>query len=130
MWLINSLWALIKVLSSSPSPTSLFCRPDIPIVALPGVDDSYPPQKKSFMLVKYLHDFGRSLKCSVLFSVANNLVGKKEPFYCHLRFTCRTSLCRIFTSYNLNCALNLHTVMLSSSLLLYFSVNMKLKMFQ
>ena len=23
---------------------------------LPGVDDSYPPQKKSFMMLKYMHD--------------------------------------------------------------------------
>ena len=29
---------------------------DIPIVALPGVDDSYPPQKKSFLMLKYMHD--------------------------------------------------------------------------
>ncbi|ETE66288.1 hypothetical protein L345_07934, partial [Ophiophagus hannah] len=28
----------------------------IPIVPLPGVDDSYPPQKKSFMMLKYMHD--------------------------------------------------------------------------
>ena len=28
----------------------------IPVVALPGVDDSYPPQKKSFMMLKYMHD--------------------------------------------------------------------------
>lgn len=25
-------------------------------MALPGVDDSYPPQKKSFMMLKYMHD--------------------------------------------------------------------------
>jgi len=25
-------------------------------VPLPGVDDSYPPQKKSFMMLKYMHD--------------------------------------------------------------------------
>lgn len=28
----------------------------VPVVALPGVDDSYPPQKKSFMMLKYMHD--------------------------------------------------------------------------
>lgn len=28
----------------------------LPLVALPGVDDSYPPQKKSFMMLKYIHD--------------------------------------------------------------------------
>lgn len=33
-----------------PLPVSL------PVVSLPGVDDSYPPQKKSFMMLKYMHD--------------------------------------------------------------------------
>lgn len=28
----------------------------LPLVSLPGVDDSYPPQKKSFMMLKYMHD--------------------------------------------------------------------------
>lgn len=28
----------------------------LPMVSLPGVDDSYPPQKKSFMMLKYMHD--------------------------------------------------------------------------
>uniref|UniRef100_A0A6A7G7Z9 Hexosyltransferase n=2 Tax=Hirondellea gigas TaxID=1518452 RepID=A0A6A7G7Z9_9CRUS len=28
----------------------------IPIIRLKGVDDSYPPQKKSFMMLKYMHD--------------------------------------------------------------------------
>lgn len=28
----------------------------LPLVSLPGVDDSYPPQKKSFMMLKYIHD--------------------------------------------------------------------------
>ncbi|TSK16125.1 Chondroitin sulfate synthase 3 [Bagarius yarrelli] len=35
---------------SVPLPFSL------PVVSLPGVDDSYPPQKKSFMMLKYMHD--------------------------------------------------------------------------
>jgi chondroitin sulfate synthase len=29
---------------------------DIPLVSLPGVDDSYPPQKKSFMMLKFMYD--------------------------------------------------------------------------
>uniref|UniRef100_T1J359 Hexosyltransferase n=1 Tax=Strigamia maritima TaxID=126957 RepID=T1J359_STRMM len=29
---------------------------DIPLVRLKGVDDSYPPQKKSFLMLKYMHD--------------------------------------------------------------------------
>ncbi|XP_017546759.2 chondroitin sulfate synthase 3 [Pygocentrus nattereri] len=28
----------------------------VPVVSLSGVDDSYPPQKKSFMMLKYIHD--------------------------------------------------------------------------
>ncbi|CAD6241274.1 GSCOCG00002607001-RA-CDS [Cotesia congregata] len=28
--------------------------PDLPLVALPKVDDSYPPQKKSFLMLKYM----------------------------------------------------------------------------
>lgn len=28
----------------------------VPVVALPGIDDSYPPQKKSFTMLKYMHD--------------------------------------------------------------------------
>ncbi|KAJ3621440.1 hypothetical protein MTP99_003570 [Tenebrio molitor] len=29
---------------------------DVPLVALPGVDDTYPPQKKSFMMLKHMYD--------------------------------------------------------------------------
>ncbi|KAH1012717.1 chondroitin sulfate synthase 1 isoform X1 [Dendroctonus ponderosae] len=29
---------------------------EIPLVALSGIDDSYPPQKKSFTMLKYMHD--------------------------------------------------------------------------
>ena len=29
---------------------------DLPVVRLKGVDDSYPPQKKSFMMLKYMYD--------------------------------------------------------------------------
>uniref|UniRef100_A0A8C5WBN4 N-acetylgalactosaminyl-proteoglycan 3-beta-glucuronosyltransferase n=1 Tax=Leptobrachium leishanense TaxID=445787 RepID=A0A8C5WBN4_9ANUR len=28
----------------------------MPVISLPGVDDSYPPQKKSFMMIKHMHD--------------------------------------------------------------------------
>lgn len=40
---------------SVPPPALPGERP-LPVVALPGVDDSYPPQKKSFMMLKYMHD--------------------------------------------------------------------------
>ncbi|XP_044579709.1 chondroitin sulfate synthase 1 isoform X1 [Cotesia glomerata] len=30
--------------------------PDLPLVSLPKVDDSYPPQKKSFLMLKYMWD--------------------------------------------------------------------------
>ena len=29
----------------------------LPVVNLPGVDDTYPPLKKSLMMIKYMHDF-------------------------------------------------------------------------
>ncbi|EEC16720.1 chondroitin synthase, putative [Ixodes scapularis] len=29
---------------------------ELPLVALRGVDDAYPPQKKSFLMLKYMHD--------------------------------------------------------------------------
>lgn len=42
----------MEFFSSEGSDTSI----PIPIVPLRGVDDSYPPQKKSFMMLKYMHD--------------------------------------------------------------------------
>lgn len=42
----------VEYFSSEGSDTSL----PLPIVALKNVDDSYPPQKKSFMMLKYMHD--------------------------------------------------------------------------
>lgn len=38
---------------SSEGSTS---RYGVPVVALPSVNDHYPPQKKSFMMLKYMHD--------------------------------------------------------------------------
>ena len=42
----------IAFFSSETSSTTA----DIPLIRLPGVDDSYPPQKKSFMMLKYMHE--------------------------------------------------------------------------
>ncbi|XP_006182727.3 chondroitin sulfate synthase 1 [Camelus dromedarius] len=42
----------VEFFSSEGSDTSI----PIPVVPLRGVDDSYPPQKKSFMMLKYMHD--------------------------------------------------------------------------
>lgn len=42
----------IAFFSSSTSETSA----NIPLVRLSGVDDSYPPQKKSFMMLKYMYE--------------------------------------------------------------------------
>ncbi|OQV14696.1 Chondroitin sulfate synthase 1 [Hypsibius exemplaris] len=39
---------------SSEGSTSSY--PDLPLIALPGVTDAYPPQKKSFLMLKYMHD--------------------------------------------------------------------------
>lgn len=57
-WLyVHRTWAQtvpgrVEFFSSEGSDTSI----PIPIVALKNVDDSYPPQKKSFMMLKYMHD--------------------------------------------------------------------------
>lgn len=56
MWFYRT-WAQtipghVEFFSSEGSDTSI----PIPIVALKKVDDSYPPQKKSFMMLKYMHD--------------------------------------------------------------------------
>lgn len=40
------------VIFSSENSTSEY----LPLVALRGIDDSYPPQKKSFAMLKYMHD--------------------------------------------------------------------------
>ena len=45
-----------RVIFFSSEGSSLPERPDIPIIALPGVADTYPPQKKSFLMFKYMHD--------------------------------------------------------------------------
>ena len=50
-------------LKTIPGKAAVFAREgavqvgtDIPIIRLPGTDDSYPPQKKSFMALKYMYD--------------------------------------------------------------------------
>ncbi|CAL8246578.1 unnamed protein product [Lota lota] len=48
----QSIPGRVEFFSSEGSDTSI----PIPIVALRNVDDSYPPQKKSFMMLKYMHD--------------------------------------------------------------------------
>nr|BAC31633.1 unnamed protein product [Mus musculus] len=48
----------VEFFSSQQSPSAALGQPPppLPVIALPGVDDSYPPQKKSFMMIKYMHD--------------------------------------------------------------------------
>ncbi|CAH2274385.1 chondroitin sulfate synthase 1-like [Pelobates cultripes] len=48
----TSIPGKVEFFSSEGSDTSI----PIPVVPLQGVDDSYPPQKKSFMMLKYMHD--------------------------------------------------------------------------
>lgn len=45
----------VEFFSSSGSEVIPLPAP-LPLVSLPGVDDAYPPQKKSFMMLKYIHD--------------------------------------------------------------------------
>lgn len=48
----------VEFFSSQQPPNAGLGRPPppLPVIELPGVDDSYPPQKKSFMMIKYMHD--------------------------------------------------------------------------
>ncbi|XP_047425616.1 chondroitin sulfate synthase 3 [Mugil cephalus] len=41
---------------SSEGSGSVRVSVPVPVISLDGVDDSYPPQKKSFMMLKYIHD--------------------------------------------------------------------------
>ncbi|KAG7453777.1 chondroitin sulfate synthase 3 [Solea senegalensis] len=41
---------------SSAGSAAVHTDVPVPVVSLAGVDDSYPPQKKSFMMLKYIHD--------------------------------------------------------------------------
>ncbi|XP_070543618.1 chondroitin sulfate synthase 1-like [Ptychodera flava] len=55
---VNRTWAetipgKVKFFSSVDSNVS---HPDLPLVSLPGVDDTYPPQKKAFLMLKYMYD--------------------------------------------------------------------------
>ncbi|KAL1139749.1 hypothetical protein AAG570_006726 [Ranatra chinensis] len=48
---------------SSEDSTRPEGRPDLPLVALGGVDDSYPPQKKSFLMLQYMwQHYGRKFE--------------------------------------------------------------------
>lgn len=42
-------------------------RPDLPLIRLRNVDDSYPPQKKSFMMLQYMwENYGQLLRLLVI----------------------------------------------------------------
>ena len=51
----RSIPGKVEFFSSEGSETVPLPVP-VPVVSLAGVDDSYPPQKKSFMMLKYMHD--------------------------------------------------------------------------
>lgn len=38
------------------SSQSSVSTPEVPVIGLEGVDDSYPPQRKSLLMLKYMHD--------------------------------------------------------------------------
>ena len=52
---INSTWggqaASLKFFSSEGTPSH-----NLPVVSLPGTDDTYPPQKKVYRMLKYMYD--------------------------------------------------------------------------
>lgn len=45
-----------KVIFFSSEGSEKESPPGLPVIGLKNVDDSYPPQKKSFMMLKYMHD--------------------------------------------------------------------------
>lgn len=51
----HSIPGKVEFYSSAGSDTVPLPEP-LPVISLEGVDDSYPPQKKSFMMLKYIHD--------------------------------------------------------------------------
>ncbi|KAM9307197.1 chondroitin sulfate synthase 3 [Pholidichthys leucotaenia] len=51
----SSIPGKVEFYSSAKSSTVHMPVP-IPVISLQGVDDSYPPQKKSFMMLKYIYD--------------------------------------------------------------------------
>lgn len=51
----SSIPGKVEFYSSAGSGTVPSPGP-LPVISLAGVDDSYPPQKKSFMMLKYIHD--------------------------------------------------------------------------
>ena len=44
------------VIFFSSAGSELAAPPGIPVIGLRGVDDTYPPQKKSFLMLKYMYD--------------------------------------------------------------------------
>ncbi|XP_042365842.1 chondroitin sulfate synthase 3-like [Plectropomus leopardus] len=52
---VSSIPGKVEFFSSAGSGTVHVPVP-VPVISLAGVDDSYPPQKKSFMMLKYIHD--------------------------------------------------------------------------
>ncbi|XP_028829117.1 chondroitin sulfate synthase 3 [Denticeps clupeoides] len=51
----RSIPGRVEFFSSEGSEAVALPSP-LPVVSLAGVDDAYPPQKKSFMMLKYMHD--------------------------------------------------------------------------
>ena len=56
---VNRTWAQTipgQVAFFSSGASSVPSEWNLPVISLPGVTDAYPPQKKSFMMLKYMHD--------------------------------------------------------------------------
>ena len=45
-----------KIIFFSSEGSEKMSPPGMPVIGLPGVDDSYPPQKKSFLMLKYMYE--------------------------------------------------------------------------
>ena len=46
-----------KVLYFSSEGSEKVAPKGLPVIGLKGVDDSYPPQKKSFLMIKYMYEY-------------------------------------------------------------------------
>ena len=67
-----------KVLFFSSEGSEKLLPPSFPVVGLPGVDDTYPPQKKSFLMLKYMHEYhGDEYEWFMRIDDDNHVVGQR-----------------------------------------------------
>jgi len=114
------------VIVFSSEGSSLARRPDIPLVALPGIDDSYPPQRKSFAMLQYMYHHYRDkfrffmradddvyIHGNVLRPFLHSINSTNRPLFIgqvlvklsYTVFTCKFTLCMI--DFTFDCCYNI-----------------------